>query len=470
MLNNFYHERVAPHLPSSIKKRTVLFVMSIIGFTSLIVGVIGTYLSAHEVEELFDARLAQQARQLAQMTDVENFNGKTTVIYPAMVLEEDEDDEDESGLEYEGKLHYQLFVDDKLVVISGDTQLQPYEMDEYGFGKAEANDHHWYTFSLTIDKGGKKVSVVVGERSDIRGETISQIAAQAFFSSLVTFPILALLVWGAVRLGLDPLNLLVQRIKKLNPHKLEVIEMDDMQEELTPIQTALNTLLSEIDLVMEREKRWIADAAHELRTPLAVLKLHAQNASTAEDAGVRAEALAQLSHGVDRSSRIVEQLLASARVENQRVQSTVEDIDVLTVTRSVVAGLYPIAWERSVTLELIESLDVLSYPISQGHLEILLQNLVSNAIKFSYDNSTIEIGLEMIDTTHFQLSVIDEGVGVSSENRERLLERFFRSGEQAGAGLGLSIVKSIVDIYEAEIRIEDTTPHGLSVFILFKLD
>ncbi|TDO96862.1 ATP-binding protein [Marinomonas balearica] len=469
-LSEFYRVKVTPHLPRSIKKRTVLFVMLIIGLSSISVGIIGTYLSAHEVEELFDARLAQQARQLAQMTDVEHFDGQAKVIYPA-ILPEDSDDDDESGLEYEGKLHYQLFADGKLVVVSGDHLLHPYDQDAYGFGMAETDNHHWYTFSLTINKDGKEVAVVVGERSDIRRETISQVAAQAFFSSLFTIPILAILVWGAVRLGLEPLNILVQKIRNLRPQKLELIQLTDVQEELAPIQVALNTLLQEINDAMEREKRWIADAAHELRTPLAVLKLHAQNATNANDEETRNEALIQLSIGVDRSSRIVEQLLASARIENERsLAKQDQQIDVLSATRSVIAGLYPMAWEKRVALELVENLDEpLVYPILQSHLDILLQNLISNAIKFSHHGSAIKVGLSKVNQKYFQLSVIDEGEGVTSENKQRMLERFFRAGEQAGAGLGLSIVKSIVDMYDAEIRLEDTEPQGLSIFIEFKL-
>mgnify|MGYP003627171373 FL=1 len=446
-------------LLSSIRRRTLFFVMCIFTMTSILIMVIGLLFANHEVEELFDARLAQQARLLLTLSEniekLDSSKGSTSSL-----LIDAANTDTSVGHKYESKIFYQIWSGDKLKIASDSMTLSHQKEDSFGYGDAIADHYQWRTFTLSQTAGNTKV--IVAERSDVRGEISDQIVFQTLFPEIFAWPILAVLVWAAVGFGLEPLQQLAQRIQKITPTKLEPIEMTYVPEELAPVKTALNGLLVEIDVLMEREKRWIADAAHELRTPLSILRVHAENAASADNDLERNRSLIQLASGVDRSTRIVSQLLALARLEHQK-KATKEDVDVSAISRSMIADILPLAWKGDIeiSLDVDDSLPWYCY-VEPNHIEILLQNLMSNAIKFSPQGSVIQVVWSQ-SANQVELKVVDAGKGVSKEEKHRLSERFFRSGEVEGAGLGLSIVKNIVDKYQGVLSFEDSFPHGLTV-------
>ena len=448
-------------LLSSIRRRTLFFVMCIFTMTSVLIMVIGLLFANHEVEELFDARLAQQARLLLTLSEsIERLGSSNDAILPLLIDQANTDPN--VGHKYESKIFYQIWRDDELKIASDSMLLTLQKEDSLGYGDAVADHHHWRTFTLHKTTGNTKV--IVAERADVRGEISDQIVFQTLFPEVLAWPILAVLVWAAVGFGLEPLQQLAQRIKKITPTKLEPIEMAYVPEELAPVKTALNGLLVEIDVLMEREKRWIADAAHELRTPLSILRVHAQNVASAENDLEREHSLNQLVVGVDRSTRIVSQLLALARLEHQKEVSK-ETVDVLSISRAMIAEILPLAWKKNIEISLDVN-DALNWCclVEASHVEILLQNLISNAIKFSPNGSTIQIYWKQ-NLGCIELTVVDSGKGVTQGDKQRLSERFFRSGEAEGAGLGLSIVKNIIDKYKGHMSFQDSRPHGLTVNI-----
>ncbi len=445
----------------SIRRRTLFFVMLLFTITSVSIMLIGLLFANHEVEELFDARLAQQARLLLTLSEnIEHLDGFIETLTPLII---DELNTDLSvGHKYESKVFYQVWYGDELKIASDSMVFSQQEAEGAGYGNAVVGRYQWRTFTLNQVSG--KVSVIVAERADIRDEISDQIVFQTLLPEILAWPILAILVWAAVGLGLDPLQQLAARIKKITPTKLAPIEMNYVPEELVPVKTALNDLLIEIDVLMEREKRWIADAAHELRTPLSILRVHAQNANLAENAEEKDQSLAQLTSGVDRSTRIVSQLLALARLEHKK-EVKKQDVDILAITRAMIADILPLAWKRGIdiVLDVDDSLSWHCY-VEPSHIEILLQNLMSNGIKFSPNDSVIRLLWRQADQ-QVELIVIDAGKGVTEEEIARLSERFFRSGEMDGAGLGLSIVKNIVDKYQGELSFQHSQPNGLTVII-----
>ena len=446
-------------LLSSIRRRTLFFVMCIFTMTSVLIMVIGLLFANHEVEELFDARLAQQARLLLTLSEsIERLGSSNDAILPLLIDQANTDPN--VGHKYESKIFYQIWRDDELKIASDSMLLTLQKEDSLGYGDAVADHYHWRTFTLHKTTGNTKV--IVAERADVRGEISDQIVFQTLFPEILAWPILAVLVWAAVGFGLEPLQQLAQRIKKITPTKLEPIEMTYVPEELAPVKAALNGLLLEIDVLIEREKRWIADAAHELRTPLSILRVHAENAASAENDQERNQSLSQLTTGVDRSTRIVSQLLALARLEHQK-KVIREEVDIIAISRSMIADILPLAWKNNVeiSLDVDDNLPWGCY-VEPNHIEILLQNLISNAIKFSSQRSTIQVVWTQFGNL-VELKVIDAGKGVSHKEKQRLSERFFRSGEAEGAGLGLSIVKNIIEKYEGELFFEDSEPHGLTV-------
>lgn len=455
---------VREQLVTSIKRRTLFVVMLLFTMTSLVIVVVGMLLANHEVKELFDARLAQQARLLVTFSE-HRLKDNTISNEPPLVVSKQGTDQS-VGHKYESKIFYQVWVNDHLLIASDDMQLKEVNNYPFGYGEAVGLGYEWRTFHLKQTSGNQNISVVVAERSDVRGEIANQIAIQTLLPEIIAWPLVAILVWLAVGFGLDPIKQLTQRIKTLSPSKLESIEMPFVPEELSPVQNALNRLLEEIDDLIGREKRWIADAAHELRTPLSILRVHAENAVSAVDDVERSQSLYQLTNGVDRSTRIVSQLLALARLEHHKVEREIMSLDVLKVTRSMMADMLPLAWQRNMDVELHAD-DSLRWfcRIELNHLEILLQNLLSNSIKFSSDGGQIDVFCSQTDST-IELMVADHGQGVSEEQKARLSERFYRSGEAAGAGLGLAIVMGVMEQCDGKLSYEDTPGGGLTVKVV----
>lgn len=225
------------------------------------------------------------------------------------------------------------------------------------------------------------------------------------------------------------------------------------------MQAAINRLLAQIDDLLRREHRFIADAAHEMRTPLAVLRLHAQNALAASNDMERQKALGFLMDGVDRLTRVVNQLLTLARVEPRLGQRGSTLVDLAEVVTDTLADLTP--WILARGLE--PSLDIDEgdhhLAINAGTLGIALQNLVSNAVEHSPPAGRITVSLRRLDNA-FELVVEDEGPGIAEASLSRVFERFYSRNNPNGAGLGLSIVATIIDRLGGQVRLANRADGG----------
>jgi two-component system sensor histidine kinase QseC len=344
----------------------------------------------------------------------------------------------------------------------------------------DARDHQW---------------IVVGERQDVRGDLVGKITLRSVLPDLVGLPLVGLLVWLAIGWGLRPLRRMVRRLKQRDPDKLTPLEVGDVPQELEPMVASLNRLLLQVTALLERERRFLAYAAHELRTPLAVLRIHAQNALQAPDPDDRDGALRQLEAGIDRATRVVAQLLTLARLEPDAGSRHMALVDLLALARQELAELTPLAFEhdQELALEAGEGEeDSAGEEVSAGGggdaegkgtrggrdhggadfrlvadapgLGILLQNLVSNAVQHTPPGGRIRVVLEA-DAEAVALRVQDSGPGVAPELRGKVFERFFRVGGGSGAGLGLSIVARIVELHHGTITLGDSPFGGLEVWV-----
>ena len=303
----------------------------------------------------------------------------------------------------------------------------------------------------------------MGEREDVRGELVGKITLRSLLPDLIGLPLLALLVWSAIGLGLRPLEQVVGLIKARDAENLAPLTLAPLPQELEPMVAALNRLLLQVTSLLEREKRFLADAAHELRTPLAVLRIHAQNALEAPEAADREAALQQLVAGVERATRVVNQLLTLARLEPDARQLAMVELDLAAYLRQELAELIPLALERDqeLSFEHDEAADFCLRGDAPS-LGILLQNLVGNAVQYTPEGGRIAVTLQA-ETQRLCLRVADSGPGVPAEQREQLFRRFFRQGTGQGAGLGLSIVQRIVELHRGEILLGEAELGGLLV-------
>ncbi len=315
--------------------------------------------------------------------------------------------------------------------------------------------------------------LIVAERSDVREELTTNIAASLGIGSLAGLGLAIFLMRRTLKKEMQPLVDLRNAIGKHKPEKLTPISLLREREELEPVVEALNHLLHSVTTGMERERRFLADAAHELRTPLAVMKLQAQNALAAKAVAEKHLQLERLITGVDRSTRVVEQMLLLARLDADAIPLQYGPVALDELARDILAGLTPLALSRNQEL-VLESAEKTSF-LLQGNAVLLgamLRNLVENAMRHSHEAGEIHVLLSH-EGEALQLRVRDSGPGVDASMLGELTRRFVRadpgsaSGESPrdtqGSGLGLAIVAHIVGLHKGTLRLRNLDPHGLEV-------
>jgi two-component system sensor histidine kinase QseC len=239
--------------------------------------------------------------------------------------------------------------------------------------------------------------------------------------------------------------------------------------EVAPLVNSLNALFGRVSRLIENERRFTADAAHELRTPLAALKTQAQVARGATGDAERRRALDNVIAGCDRAHRLVEQLLTLARLEPDQVGVHRERCDLRTLAQQTVAELAPAAMSRNIEIELTEGppVTVVGYP---GLIGILLRNIIDNAIRYSPGGTTVLVEAANAEG-EARLTVTDEGPGIAPEEYDKVGQRFYRilGSGQSGSGLGLSIVHRIAEIHDAAVALGDAPGGmGLRVTVTFR--
>lgn len=263
---------------------------------------------------------------------------------------------------------------------------------------------------------------------------------------------------------------LAHRIEERDFDHLSPISTNDMPIEVVPILEAMNSLIARLDEVYRYEREFTSNASHELRTPLAGIRLQAQVAMRAKEDAAREAALKNIINGTDRATRLIEQLLAFARLSPQSIKAQSTTFDLCATVKSVVAELSPLALEKNIQLTYADAEETLIRGY-EGGLIILINNLVTNAINHIPENSTVDIALTQTENKVI-LSVADNGPGIAPEERKKVLQRFYKpnskGGFQKGSGLGLAIVKRIADLHNADIVLDTpATGSGLVIRVTF---
>lgn len=466
-------------LTYSIRNRTLALVLGTLLVSLSLISWRSYRDARHETEELFDAQLAQSARLVQGLVMREMDAPARRALQQALdAAVNAQRGRGAPGHAYETKLGFQVYAADGSVVLqsagapkgalqqlaeAGESPARSFRQLPAGFHDVSLNGHDWRLFLLQDHEDD--LWVLVSERGDVRGELVGKIARRSLMPDLIGLPLLALLIWLAVGWGLRPLADMAQLLKRRDPDNLAPLLLAPLPRELEPIAASLNRLLQQVNQLVEREKRFIADAAHELRTPLAVLRIHAQNAQQAGSQADRDEALQQLLTGVDRTTRVVTQLLTLARLEPNAQQLRLAPLDLRALARETLAELTPLALARQQELAL-EADDQADFNLvgDAASLATLLQNLVSNALQYTPHGGRIDVQLHATPD-HLTLEVADSGPGIASELRSQLFQRFVRLGDGQGAGLGLSIVARIAELHHAHVELLDSSLGGLRVVV-----
>jgi two-component system sensor histidine kinase QseC len=286
---------------------------------------------------------------------------------------------------------------------------------------------------------------------------------------LLTFPLSGLLIWIIIGRGLDSLDRVAEEVANRAPTHLEPVDLHEVPEEIKPVIDELNKLFFRLKEGFEREKRFAADAAHELRTPLAALKTQAQVALHSNDIEEKNHALQKLIASVNRSTHIVQQLLTMSRLVPEAARTEEKDtVNLSRLTREILAMLAPAAVEKQIELEFESNIENITVYGNSTALSILIRNLVDNAIRYcNNEHGRIVVVLSKLEN-EVMLEISDNGPGIPAELRSRVFERFFRvlGNKSPGSGLGLAIVQQICQLHGGRLVL-DTPKEGTGLIVRF---
>jgi two-component system sensor histidine kinase TctE len=314
----------------------------------------------------------------------------------------------------------------------------------------------------------EQVLVQVAETLDKRTRLANEIIKGVIFPQFLILPVALTLVWFGLSRGLAPLKSLQRRIRGREPDDLSPIDPKGAPEEIVPLVDAFNDLLERLDTTIAAQKRFIADAAHQMKTPLAGLRTQAELALRERDPVELQATLEQLARGSQRAAHVVNQLLSLARMENLRDAALPEPIDLVGFSRETVSEWVPTAIERGIDLGFEaeyatdDRSEAEASPLIAGHpltLRELLNNLIDNALRYTPRGGSVTVRVvAAVGTVH--LEVEDSGPGIPEAERELVFGRFYRmlgTGVD-GSGLGLPIVREIADQHGATVTVEDAQP------------
>ena len=450
---------------NSIRTRILAPTIVLVLFGSLALVLMAMRDSYRQTEAVYDAQLVQAARLmqgLLQQQPLEKIDW--AFVRRAVDSAMDRSVEGVFSHRYEINLAFQIWSQDGTLLMRSEDAPALQSPPLPGIHEFFLDDQEWCGVLLEDSRQGLRIWV--GEREDLRQDLIQQVLQHTLLPTLVCMPLLAGFIWLLLGWGLRPLQRMAQQLRSRPEHALQPLASGPLPAELQPMRDALNGMLSQLSTLLERERRFIADAAHELRTPLAILDIHARNARQANTPEEREEALLFLQQGVARATRIASQLLTMARLEAG--SGSRHRLDLTALVREELADLAPLALDQQIELVLDadESVMVDGEP---GAIAILMQNLIGNAVSFSRPGDEVSVQIGQVGQ-QVHLYVLDQGPGVDSDRLPRLGSRFHSVGNPQGAGLGLAIVNTIAQQLGGRISFRNRDERGFCVELVLPTD
>ncbi|WP_342594157.1 ATP-binding protein [Salinicola lusitanus] len=428
-------------------------------------------ITRHEMEEIFDAQLSLQARVVSGLVDTDT----TPQAYAAIAEQlsqpghfahwygqaeaELSPDTDPKLYDHEERMLSVGFWDDELHPIllgsrwgENDEGFPPPRKTGHRWVSYEG--HRWRVFSMPVD-GGRWISV--GLRESFQDELSNKVALGNFVPLLLALPVLIWLIARLIRRGLGPIDLLSRQVRSRDEKDLSPIRVA-VPRELQTLRGALNDFIDRLGQTLERERRFTADAAHELRTPLAAMKIHLDNARFGEPS-----ALDKAYNGIERLQRVVEQLLLLARLDIDQPRPAPEPVALPALVMDLAADLWPLAESQQQALEIVEGKPV-TVKGNATELGILIRNLMDNALRYTPPGGRVVVAMGM-DGQRPWLSIEDSGPGIPESMLEAVTQRFQRASDQriSGSGLGLSIAVEIAERQRLSLSLANRDDGGLRV-------
>lgn len=332
-----------------------------------------------------------------------------------------------------------------------------------GLAEVNVGGRRWRTFSTaTPDRVIQVAQPVV-----IRERFAANAALRSVLPLLIVAPVLALFAGWVITRSLAPLRRVAAQVRTRDAHGLSPLPTDGLPDEVAPLVTSMNALLGRLGASFDAQRAFVADAAHELRSPLTALHLQLRLLQRSPDDASRAAAIAALEEGIDRSTRMVGQLLTLARSEPGAAAAPFAALDLSQVVREALVDAVPFARSRGSELELQADAPV---PMSgdRSALGVLARNLADNALRYAPPGARVVVQVRQDGATPV-LQVDDNGPGIPVDERGRVFDRFYRRGQrdEGGSGLGLAIVASVARRHGAVVALDDSPLGGLRATVRF---
>ncbi|AMG67416.1 MULTISPECIES: quorum sensing histidine kinase QseC [Providencia] len=410
------------------------------------------------INELFDTQQMVFAKRLSVLPSDLDFND-VSLAKTKKILRKNRGNQDDDALAFA------IFTPQgEMVLNDGDNGRKiPFNFSREGFteGKIKGSDDEWRFVWLRSSEG--QYIIVVGQEWEYRQDMAMEIMVAQFLPWLIALPIMLILFLWLLTRALRPLHQVTTQLYQRRPDELSSVHVERLPSEVKPMLDALNSLFTRIQAMFARERQFTSDAAHELRSPLAALKVQAEVVQIAgHDPTIREHAVANLSEGIDRATRLVDQLLTLSRLESL---SQLDDVEQLSWLALIESALQDISLEAKAAQTTMDVVVVNEPPLLTGQrllLAILLRNLLHNAIRYGKAGGKVDI---VLNKDH--LTIHDDGQGVTQDVLKRLGERFYRppGQEKTGSGLGLSIAKQIAELHHFRLTFANGENGGFCVKI-----
>ena len=416
--------------PHSLRARLLWLLLAVIAVIALVQAFVAYRTARAEADAIFDYHMQQTALSL-----------RSGLPQQAAAAHDDEG----HGESYDFVV--QVWTQDGLRVFQSARAAIP-RRETMGFSDVPARGTTYRVF--TMQSGAQVIQVAqdMAARREMAGSLVLGTVGPIAFMA----PLSMLLVWWVVSSSLAPVQRVRRQVSERQADDLDEVSEAGLPDEVRPLVHELNLLFARVRQAFDAQKSFVADAAHELRSPLAALKLQVQGLQRASDDGTRELAVARLHAGIDRATRLVEQLLVLARHQagasgGQRPQP----VALSELAKQAVADIAGAAQSRRIDIG-VSRADEGAFPGHPDAMRILVRNLLDNAVKYTPEGGTVDVEVQRSGDA-WLLEVHDSGPGIDEVDRERVLDRFYRvAGSQAtGSGLGLSIVKSIADLHGATL-------------------
>lgn len=443
----------------SIERTLLAWTLSALTLGAVLVALVTYLVTLEEMHEVFDADLKNVAQAVAAYHHAGH--GPGTAAEVTLPERSDVPDDSEIVTLTWSPRGERVFSSDPRVNL-------PFAREE-GLSRPVVQGQEWIVYTSVADDGVAQAAQRMSSRQEMAGESAAKV-----FPPLIGLVVVVggLLVFG-LRRGLQPLDNTAQDVAKRSALSLDAITVDDGPKEIAPLVQAINGLMGRLALAFSVQRRFLADAAHELRTPMTALRLQLQLLQRSDDEAQRQQALSELSAGIDRSQHLIEQLLQVARSEPDGEVMRRDAVDLAELARSTVATLSAKAEHLGLDL----GADAVAPAWVEGdaaQLSVLLNNLVENALRYTPAGGVVDVAVH-VEVGRPVLRVVDDGPGIPAVERERVFDRFYRceaaqeqARDQSGSGLGLAIVKAIAERHGAAIALKDAPAgHGLQVEIVF---